>query len=75
MRPPSVTTWGDFLRSRWAALSPARVGLVPGRRRRTPGLRRDEVAQLANYYLTGRVRFPCPQSYRPVATWPGRRRR
>ncbi|WP_328458147.1 helix-turn-helix transcriptional regulator [Amycolatopsis sp. NBC_00438] len=39
---------GDFLRSRRAALSPARVGLAPGRRRRTPGLRRDEVAQLAN---------------------------
>jgi transcriptional regulator with XRE-family HTH domain len=39
---------GDFLRSRRAALSPARVGLTPGRRRRTPGLRRNEVALLAN---------------------------
>lgn len=38
----------DFLRSRRARLSPADVGLPPGARRRTPGLRREEVAQLAN---------------------------
>jgi transcriptional regulator with XRE-family HTH domain len=38
----------DFLRSRRARLSPADVGLPPGIRRRTPGLRREEVAQLAN---------------------------
>jgi transcriptional regulator with XRE-family HTH domain len=43
-----------FLRSRREALSPADVGLPEGGRRRTPGLRRDEVAELAamsaNYY-------------------------
>ena len=38
----------DFLRDRRARLSPAEVGLPPGIRRRTPGLRREEVAQLAN---------------------------
>jgi transcriptional regulator with XRE-family HTH domain len=38
----------DFLRTRRAGLSPADVGLLPGLRRRTPGLRREEVAELAN---------------------------
>ena len=38
----------DFLRTRRMRLSPEQVGLMPGRRRRTPGLRREEVAQLAN---------------------------
>jgi transcriptional regulator with XRE-family HTH domain len=38
---------GDFLRSRRERLRPEEVGLVPGPRRRTPGLRRDEVALLA----------------------------
>jgi transcriptional regulator with XRE-family HTH domain len=38
----------DFLRQRRAHLSPIDVGLPHGVRRRTPGLRREEVAQLAN---------------------------
>lgn len=37
----------EFLRARRAALSPADVGLVAGARRRTAGLRREEVALLA----------------------------
>ncbi|MEU8225257.1 helix-turn-helix transcriptional regulator [Kribbella sp. NPDC048915] len=37
----------DFLRRRRELLRPADVGLPPGARRRTPGLRREEVAQLA----------------------------
>lgn len=37
-----------FLRQRRARLTPAEVGLPPGVRRRTPGLRREELAQLAN---------------------------
>jgi transcriptional regulator with XRE-family HTH domain len=37
----------DFLRRRREALLPSDVGLPPGLRRRTPGLRRDEVALLA----------------------------
>ncbi|WP_335972285.1 MULTISPECIES: helix-turn-helix transcriptional regulator [Streptomycetaceae] len=36
-----------FLRSRRERISPAEVGLPSGTRRRTPGLRREEVAQLA----------------------------
>ncbi|TJZ57382.1 helix-turn-helix domain-containing protein [Streptomyces piniterrae] len=38
---------GDFLRSRRERITPADVGLPAGPRRRTPGLRREEVAQLA----------------------------
>lgn len=46
---------GAFLRSRREALSPAEVGLPESRRRRTPGLRRAELATLAQVsveYLT-----------------------
>ncbi|GIF74891.1 helix-turn-helix transcriptional regulator [Asanoa siamensis] len=39
---------GDFLRSRREALRPSDVGIPSGGRRRTPGLRREEVALLAN---------------------------
>src|SRR5262249_52630125 len=38
----------DFLRTRRMRLLPEQVGLIHGGRRRTPGLRREEVAQLAN---------------------------
>jgi transcriptional regulator with XRE-family HTH domain len=44
--------FGSFLRSRREALAPTRVGLPQGIRRRTPGLRRDEVAQLAGVGVT-----------------------
>jgi len=37
----------DFLRSRRERIAPADVGLPAGPRRRTPGLRREETAQLA----------------------------
>jgi transcriptional regulator with XRE-family HTH domain len=39
---------GHFLRTRRARLRPSDVGLPEGARRRTPGLRREEVAQLAD---------------------------
>ena len=42
----------DFLRTRRAALQPGDVGLPVGGRRRTPGLRREEVAQLAGVGTT-----------------------
>jgi transcriptional regulator with XRE-family HTH domain len=42
----------DFLRSRRERLAPADVGLPAGGRRRTPGLRREEVAQLAGVGVT-----------------------
>jgi transcriptional regulator with XRE-family HTH domain len=38
----------DFLRQRRASLAPTEVGLPSGSRRRTPGLRREEVAHLAH---------------------------
>src|SRR5262245_7340074 len=38
----------DFLRTRRARLQPSDVGLPANNRRRTPGLRREEVAVLAN---------------------------
>ncbi|WP_405730359.1 helix-turn-helix transcriptional regulator [Streptomyces sp. NBC_01537] len=41
-----------FLRSRRERISPEQVGLPPGRRRRTPGLRREEVATLAAVGVT-----------------------
>ncbi|GAB3446476.1 helix-turn-helix transcriptional regulator [Streptomonospora sediminis] len=57
MEPPPEGRAGDptdnrsdirgFLASRRARLAPERVGLPTGRRRRVPGLRREEVAALA----------------------------
>jgi transcriptional regulator with XRE-family HTH domain len=44
--------FGAFLRSRRAQLRPGDVGLRAGARRRTPGLRREEVAQLAGVGTT-----------------------
>src|SRR5579859_5199785 len=38
----------DFLRTRRMRLSPEQVGLISAVRRRTSGLRREEVAQLAH---------------------------
>lgn len=59
---------GEFLRSRREAVTPAQVGLPGGSRRRTPGLRRAELAAVAGVsveYLTrleqGRDRQPSPQ--------------
>lgn len=42
----------DFLKTRRAKILPSQAGLSPGTRRRTPGLRREEVAQLAGIGLT-----------------------
>ncbi|HEX6681572.1 MAG TPA: helix-turn-helix transcriptional regulator [Candidatus Limnocylindrales bacterium] len=41
------TQLADFLRSRRSRVTPLEAGLPDGRRRRIPGLRREEVAQLA----------------------------
>lgn len=43
---------GAFLRARRARIAPGDVGLPAGGRRRTPGLRREEVAQLAGVGVT-----------------------
>jgi MmyB-like transcription regulator ligand binding domain/Helix-turn-helix domain len=42
----------DFLRSRRERIAPEDVGLPPASRRRTPGLRREEVATLAGVGVT-----------------------
>ncbi|MFE5815387.1 helix-turn-helix transcriptional regulator [Streptomyces sp. NPDC056479] len=42
----------EFLRHRREHISPEQVGLPRGRRRRTPGLRREEVAQLSAVGIT-----------------------
>jgi transcriptional regulator with XRE-family HTH domain len=42
----------DFLRTRRARITPQEAGLAAGARRRTPGLRREEVAQLAGVSAT-----------------------
>ena len=64
----------DFLRTRRARLSPAEVDLPADLRRRTPGLRREEVAQLAHigtsWYIwleQGRDVHPSPQVLEGVA--------
>jgi len=46
------TELADFLRKRRAVIKPEDVGLPNGGRRRTPGLRREEVAQLAGVGTT-----------------------
>ncbi|MGE5628394.1 MAG: helix-turn-helix transcriptional regulator [Solirubrobacterales bacterium] len=43
---------GDFLKTRRAKISPSQVGILTTTRRRTPGLRREEIAQLAGIGLT-----------------------
>ncbi len=62
------TALGEFLRSRRGQVSPTRVGLPAAGRRRVSGLRREEVATLADvsvdYYVRleqGRERHPSPQ--------------
>jgi transcriptional regulator with XRE-family HTH domain len=46
------TELAEFLRIRRGRIHPSDVGLPPGPRRRTPGLRREEVAQLAGVGVT-----------------------
>ena len=54
---------GDFLRARRSRLSPESLGLQPHRRRRTPGLRREEVAELAGIGVDWYIRL---EQGRPV---------
>ncbi len=43
---------GEFIRSHRERLAPAAIGLAAGSRRRTPGLRREEMAQLCGLSAT-----------------------
>ena len=72
--PVTGNELGRFLRDRREATAPAAVGLPAGARRRTPGLRRAEVATLAGVsveYLTrleqGRDRHPSPEVLNALA--------
>jgi transcriptional regulator with XRE-family HTH domain len=54
---PRRAELSDFLRTRRAKIVPSDVGLADGARRRTPGLRREEVALLANIGATWYTRL------------------
>jgi PAS domain-containing protein len=56
---------GDFLRSRRERLNPKAAGLPLGRRRRTPGLRREEVAELAGIGVDWYIRLEQGRSVSP----------
>jgi len=58
---------GAFLRSRRERLAPQDAGLVAGPRRRTPGLRREEVAVLAHISTEYYVRLEQGRAPRPSA--------
>jgi transcriptional regulator with XRE-family HTH domain len=60
--------FGDFLRSRRERLSPKAVGLPIGRRRRTVGLRREEVAELAGIGVDWYIRLEQGRTVSPSAT-------
>src|SRR5690242_21737761 len=59
---------GAFLRSRRARLRPAEMGLPDWGVRRVPGLRREEVAQLANVGLTWYTWLEQGRQARPSAS-------
>jgi transcriptional regulator with XRE-family HTH domain len=58
---------GAFLRSRRERIKPEEVGLLSLRRRRTPGLRREEVAQLAGVGVTWYTWLEQGRDIRPSA--------
>jgi transcriptional regulator with XRE-family HTH domain len=60
--------FGDFVRSYRAKVSPAAVGLPAGNRRRTPGLRREELAQLCGLSTTW---FTWIEQGRDISVSPG----
>ena len=59
------TELADFLRHCRTRLAPADVGLPTGARRRTPGLRREEVAQLAGMSTDHYTRLEQARGSRP----------
>jgi transcriptional regulator with XRE-family HTH domain len=68
------STLGEYLRARRELIRPGEVGLPEGKRRRVPGLRREEVALLAGisaeYYLRleqGRDQHPSDQVLNSIA--------
>ncbi len=68
MTVSSRSELGDFLRSRREKLKPEAMGLSSGRRRRTPGLRREEVAELADISVDWYIRLEQGRSVKPSIT-------
>jgi len=68
MPNPSRSELGDFLRSRRERLNPKALGLPSGRRRRTPGLRREEVAELAGIGVDWYIRLEQGRNVSPSIT-------
>jgi transcriptional regulator with XRE-family HTH domain len=68
MADPRRSEFGDFLRSRREKLSPKAVSLPTGRRRRTEGLRREEVAELAGIGVDWYIRLEQGRTVRPSVT-------
>lgn len=62
--PEENTPLGEFLRSRRSRIKPEDVGVVSYGRRRVPGLRREELAQLAGVSATYYTRLEQGQSNR-----------
>ena len=60
-----VTTVAEFLRARREQLQPGDVGLPDNGRRRTPGLRREEVATLAGVSIDYLIRLEQGRDTRP----------
>ncbi|MFD0557924.1 helix-turn-helix protein [Stackebrandtia endophytica] len=58
-------TFGDYLRTRRARIQPRHVGLPTTGNRRTPGLRRQEVAQLANMSIDYYIRLEQARGPKP----------
>src|SRR6201995_3883276 len=68
MPDPQRSELGDFLRSRREKLNPKTMGLTTVRRRRTPGLRREEVAQLAGIGVDWYIRLEQGRTVSPSVT-------
>ncbi|SFU86267.1 Helix-turn-helix domain-containing protein [Methylobacterium sp. 174MFSha1.1] len=67
MSDPRQKAFGDFLRSRREQLDPARLAIPSLRRRRTPGLRREEVAERAGIGIDWYVRLEQGRDVGPSA--------
>lgn len=65
--PAAAHALGDFIRAHRERLTPAAAGLASGLRRRTPGLRREEVAQLCGVSPTW---YTWIEQGRPVSASP-----
>ena len=68
MSDPRRSEFGNFLRSRREKLRPEAVGLAAARRRRAPGLRREEVAELAGIGVDWYIRLEQGRAVNPSVT-------